>query len=199
MKLDAKNVTGTADVVGGAKPMAGRYLAIVTEVDDSRTKKDGTPGNSTVVSWEILGGTTPGQEGRKLTQYLHLNDSGEETDKHLRFALATGILEPGKARDDIDLESEGPNKLAVIEVAEFPTKDGKKDRGIGDYGMAIWHLKDKDAEPVLKIKAVAAALKTALGGNTEKQKATEQPEPATAGAVAASSNGPAAADEWADV
>lgn len=151
MKADAGQATKPSDISGNTPPLPGQYHVVISAANGARVKKDGSALNADIVEYQVLAGTVPGQEKRAITQFLWLDDNGNETDLHTRFALASELVKPGEARD-VDLDAEAPGKQLVINVVEFTKKDGSKARGIGNYGYDLWHVADAEVASVPKSK-----------------------------------------------
>ena len=115
-------------------------------------KKDGSPLNATIVEFEVLTGSVPGQEHKTVTQWFHLDDNGNEDaeycEKVSRLSMAAGILKPGEEKDieASDLE----NCQVVIKVQNYKKKDGTTGCGVADYGLAIWGVNHPDVASVPK-------------------------------------------------
>lgn len=152
MRASAKNAQSESDLKGKPAPVAGLYHVTITKVNDSRVKKDGSPLNATVVEFEVLAGSVPGQEGKEVAQFYYLGDEGQETaeycEKVSRLCMAAGLLKPGEEKDidAADLE----NCQVVIEMADYTTKAGKTGVNIKNFGLAIWGVNHPDVASVPK-------------------------------------------------
>lgn len=192
MKANAQEFEKTTDASGNTPPLPGQYHVVIKAANGARCKKNGDQFNADIIEYEVLAGTVPGQEGRAVTQFLWLDD-GNETDLHTRFALASGLVKPGQARD-VDLDQEAPGLQLIINVVEFNKKDGGKGKGIGNYGFDLWGVNDPEVAGVPK-DADALALLPEAGAKPTKAKAEAEAtaEPVAAGATAT------ADDEFADI
>lgn len=155
MKASATNYKSESDVQGKPAPVAGKYHMDIASVNDTRRKKDGGVLPYTIVEYEVLNGTVPGQEGKKVTQFIELDENGNETadyiEKATRLCLAAGILKPGEERDVDAKELEHCQVVVGVEVWESK-KTKKSSTGVGDYGMAIWSVDNADVADVPKNK-----------------------------------------------
>ncbi len=151
MKASAKGYQSESDVQGKPKPVAGLYHCMITGVNDSRVKKDGSALNATIVEFEVLAGSVPGQEGKSVTQFYHLSENGEENaeycEKVSRLCMAAGILKPGEEKDvdAADLEK----CQVVIKMSDYTSK-GKAGVSIDNFGLGVWGVGHPDVAAVPK-------------------------------------------------
>jgi hypothetical protein len=140
----------------------------VAKVDASLDKY-----NAQITTLEVLAGTVEGQEGRQLTHFLNLNDDGQYTKKHLRFALATGLIKPGEKKDEVDwTAAEGKQLVFSVEKRESK-KDGKVYTQVSGYGLDLWCVDNPEVKDVPKNKE---ALKLRGQPKSQKPKEAEKDE-----------------------
>ncbi len=205
MKMSAAGVTDENEIQGPKRPVPGKYHVVVNAVDDTKEKL-----NATIVEYQVLAGTVPGQEGLTLQDNLwYEKDTGNSGQQHLRFAIATGLLQPD-TEADIDLE-DAIGRQVIIEVEKRKGKDGKEYTNVAKYGLAIWRINNPEVVDVPRYNpATAPAANSAAPGTTAPATgpvpapatpATGTPvtgAPATGGPVATGQ--PAAAtDAWGSV
>ena len=162
MRASAKNYKSESDIQGRGRPEPGTYHVIVESdgVKENAVKKDGTSMNCSIVPCEVLSGTVPGQEGKEITLFLQFDDKGNPSEKHFRFCMASGLLKPGEERD-FDFEAEAPGKQLVVQVEHYTDKGGKQQLSVGEYGLAMWHVNNKDVTNVPKNAQALALLANA--------------------------------------
>ena len=152
MKASAKGYQSESDVKGKPAPVDGHYHVTISNVNDSRARKDGSPLNATIVEFEVITGSVPGQEGKTVSQWYNLNDQGVETaeycEKVSRLCMAAGILKPGEEKDvdAADLE----NCQVIIKVQNYAKKTGGTGCGLADYGLGVWGINHPDVASVPK-------------------------------------------------
>lgn len=187
--LGAKNVQSEDDIQGNARPLPGRYHAIVKEVDESMEKVD-----KIIVEFEVLAGTTPGQEGRVVTEYFAITEKA--ISRLTRLALVLGLLKPGEEERNVAFsESVGRDLVIEVEPNEYTNKDGKEVKTVRVTYLGFWSTGNeavadvpKDAEAVDKV-----VVKDAFG---EPVQGSQVPNVAPAtGTVTAPTN--PTADKWA--
>ena len=192
MKASGKGYASESDIKGKPAPVDGLYHCTIPHVNDSRTKKDGSPLNATIVEFEVLAGTVPGQEGKTVTQWFNLADDGTENaeyfEKVSRLCMAAGLLKPGEAKeiDGKDLE----NCQVIIKAANYKKRDGGTGCGIADYGLAIWGINHPEVASVPKnLDAVRlwreATGQTVGGGNGQAGNGHSPAAPMTSGTASA--------------
>ena len=173
MALDASKQKSESDVSGRAKPEAGTYLMIVEHVDSSQEKHD-----AIMADVKVLSGDPENQKGRSLRHMMFLDDEGDYTEQHLRFALATGVIKPGEVSESPDW-SMAEGKLIIAGVEKVKNKkDDAIYTNISNYGMDIWSIDNPDAPEIpLDEKAVAIARggkpKTDSGRQRKQKPTTE--------------------------
>jgi len=152
MKASAKNVQSESDMKGKPIPADGFHHVTIIHVNDSRVKKDGSVFPYTVVEFEVLAGSVPGQEDKTVSQFYALGQNGEETaeycEKVSRLCLAAGILKPGEEKD-VDL-SDLENAQVVIKSQSYEKKDKTIGCGLADYGLGVWGVGHPEVASVPK-------------------------------------------------
>jgi len=149
--LDASGIRDENEVLGNRRPDPGCYHFVVTHVDDSMQKQV----NAIVVTMQVLQGVVADagpigpQIGRELSHMMFHDDQGQYTDKHLRFAVATRLLQPGTAADVDWQQAVGLQCVATVESV-VSKKDGKAYCNIADYGLAIWHPLNPEVKNIPK-------------------------------------------------
>jgi hypothetical protein len=192
MKASAKGYQSESDVKGKPAPVDGFFHTTIAHVNDSRTKKDGSPLNATIVEFEVLAGSVPGQEGKTVTQWFQLDDNGNENaeycEKVSRLCMAAGLLRPGEEKDiDAgDLE----NCQVIIKVQNYTKKTGGTGCGLADYGLGVWGVNHPDVAAVPKnLDAIRlwreATGQPASGGNGQSGNGHSASAPVAGSAAAA--------------
>ncbi len=193
MLTDATGVKTHTEITGTGEPLPGGYHVVVQEVDESMVKVQGV-----VVEFAVQKGTVPGQEG-KIHREVFWTNNKNFRDRMIRLALVLDLVRPGEKRDV--RFADGVGRHCKIQVEETTSKkDGKTYRNIGDWGMAIWKMSDKEAEAIpvddVALRATpgnaAASAAPAAPPTTAQQSAQPQavqatiattPQPVAAGAV----------------
>lgn len=181
LDLDAGGVQNESEFGGSQRPLPGRYHVAVKRADDSMEKSD-----KVVVEFEVLAGTTPGQERRTHTEWYAVTDKA--LPRLTRLALACGLLRPGERKGVDFAEAEGRQLVIEIEENDYTDKDGNEKKGVRVTWMGMWSLSNPDVADVPK-NAAAAKL---VGGNGNGNRNGQQ---ATAPAAAPA----AAGDDWAGI
>lgn len=178
MRLNAREKKSVDDI-GFTPPLPGRYHVMVVGVDASLSKFP----KSIAIEFEVLAGTTPGQAGRKHTEFMSTAEAAQ--DRLLRLALATGILSPGEERDVVFQEAVGRQIIIELESHEY---QGKTTRRVPFAGF--WPIGHKDQSDV---PLDQEALKGHKAGRTVAAAAgepvTQAPAAAASGATKASGAG----------
>ena len=200
--LGATNVQSEDDIQGNARPLPGRYHAIVKEVDESMEKID-----KIIVEFEVLAGTTPGQEGTVVTEYFAVTEKAIPRLK--RLALSLGLLRPGEPERDINF-SDAIGKDLVIEVEpnEYTNKAGKEVKTVRLTYLGFWSTGNEAVADVPKdTEAVGDVRQTDAWGQPVEQPAANgqlannQPVDSQAASPVAAQPTPTAtapaADKWA--
>jgi len=155
MSLDATGVKNESDVRGRQLPEPGTYHGIVQHVDDSQDQHD-----AIIVELEVLAGDTDGQRGRTLRHMMFLNDEGQYTDRHLRFALAVGLIRPGEAKEPDWKEAEGRQLVFAVEKRAGKKKDGTAAEftNVANYGLDLWGVNNPEVADVPKDQKALAIM-----------------------------------------
>ena len=149
--LGATNVQSEDDIQGNARPLPGRYHAIVKEVDESMEKVD-----KIIVEFEVLAGTTPGQEGRVVTEYFAVTEKA--IPRLQRLAVTLGLLKPGEDdRNVLFSDAIGRDLVVEVEPNEYTNKDGKEVKTVRVTYLGFWSTGNKAVADVPKYSAVAQA------------------------------------------
>lgn len=197
VKMGAKQVQSEDDIQGNARPLPGRYHAMIKHADDSFEKFD-----KVIVEFEVLAGTTPGQEGRTHTEFYSCTEKA--LPRLQRLALCIGLLQPGEEEKEVEF-SEAEGKQLVIEVEENEyekeDKEGNKktQKGVRLSFLGMWSLHNKAVSDVPKNRDALKLLDEADGngvGKGDGGNAKEEPE--AVGATQGSDGGPTK-DKWADL
>lgn len=202
-----KHTTG-GDTSDGGKFLAddGTYHLLVTKMDETPTKKDGTPIDNAAFRAElaVLAGTVESQKD-KVTDILFFgpkpsdkNDGAFAKKKIDRFFLAAGLatreqLDQKDNELDIDLQQACGRQI----VAKFTSEEGKNGKlMLGLSFTDIWHVDDSSCKAVPKDAESLAMLPA-----TERwigEKATDK-KPADKSADKPAEKQPPAADDYSDL
>ena len=183
--LGATDVQTEDDLAGNTRPLPGRYHAIVKEVDESMEKFD-----KVIVEFEALSGTTPGQEGRCVTEFFAITDKALVRLK--RLAIVLGLLKPGEPEKDIAF-ADGVGQQLVIEVEENRyEKDGKTIDGVRVGFLGFWSMGNPAVADVPK-----CADGESLAGKDAKQSSPTEAAPTQEPVAAAASS--KSDDKWANL
>ena len=178
VKLGAKNVTSEDDLGGANRPLPGRYHVVVKHADDSMEKVD-----KVIVEFQVLSGTTPGQEDKVITEMFALTEKA--VVRLERLAVCIGLLKCGQ--DDVEIDfAQAEGRQLVIELAERSyEKDGQKKTIVALTFAGMWSVGNPAVEDVPKnhdaIRLMQEAGQTANDGDPA-------PAPVAAGN-----------DKWADL
>lgn len=152
MKLDCTKYK-TEDEARSSFVAPGRYHVQIQNADDSFTKYP----NSVVVTFELLNGTVPGQDGKKHTEFFSTSEKALE--RLQCFAIAAGLVTPGEGRE-INFATDAPSKQLVIELEEnqYEKKDGSKGTGRRITYKGMWSVGHKDVADVPKDREMIALI-----------------------------------------
>lgn len=183
--LGATNVQSEDDIQGNARPLPGRYHAIVKEVDESMEKVD-----KIIVEFEVLAGTTPGQEGRVVTEYFAVTEKA--IPRLQRLAVTLGLLKPGEDdRNVLFSDAIGRDLVIEVEPNEYTNKEGKEVKTVRVTYLGFWSTGNKAVADVPKYSAVDGG-SCGNGWNGASGENGSQP---VAGPT--TTQAPPAADKWA--
>lgn len=159
VRLGATGIQSEDDLHGNMKPLPGRYHAFVKSVDDSFEKLD-----KVVIGFEVVTGTTPGQEGREISVFIRTNET--ETPRLTRFAIVTGLLKPGEPEREVVFE-QARGKHLVIEVEEnqYTNKDGKDVSTVQVSWFGMWSIGNKQVADVPKDMQAITKMKELFGND----------------------------------
>lgn len=154
INLNASSVKSASELTLGGLPLPGRYHVMVT---------DCTEGDSSVeAKFQILAGTTPGQEGKQLTEWFHISDKAIK--RLVRFAMCAGLIAPGEEKDVDFVGAVGAQLVIEVEEQEY---QGKKKTRISADGL--WPVDDAAVASVPKSADAGelAAASTAAAADDE--------------------------------
>lgn len=188
VELGAENVQSEDDIQGNARPLPGRYHAVVKECVEKSAEELKQDHDKVVVEFEVLAGTVPGQEGRVLSEFFTISDKA--LPRLQRFALCVGLLKPGEKMRSVQVE-EAVGQELIIECDENKGRDGKTYINLTYMGM--WSLGNKEVADVPKLKGGSQGQRQ---GQQQSQQQSQSQESAqqTAGGSAGGGN-----DKWADL
>jgi hypothetical protein len=169
--LGAKHVESEDDIQGNARPLPGRYHVVVKDVNETFEKFD-----KVIIEFEVLAGTTPGQEGRVVTEFFATSEKA--LSRLQRLAIVLGLLKPGEEEKEIEF-SDAISTQLVIEVEENQyEKDGKTIKTVRVAYLGMWSLNNKAVGDVPKDGEAAKLAEgngkkelveaTATGGDSDK-------------------------------
>lgn len=121
----------------------GLYHCIIVDVTGG-TSRNGTPYDR--LKLEILTGEHLDQERKTLYQCIFYQKDGDrhvETNAHVRWAWAAGILHPGETIDF----NPGMLRGKQVIVRVVPQKDPNYSE-VGDRGYAVWLMGNEDVANV---------------------------------------------------
>jgi hypothetical protein len=185
VSLDGQDVKSEDDIQGNTRPEEGRYHVVVKDVDESFEKFD-----KIIIEFEVLAGTTPGQEGRTLSEFFAVTEKAIPRLK--RFALCVGLVKPGDPERDVSfLDAVGRD--LVIEVVKKKGKDDKEYSNV-DY-MGMWSTGNEAVADVPKLALAnqQATQQTTQSQQARQQTAAEQPQQSQ------TTQQTATKDEWSDL
>ena len=161
MLLDAKNAQSEDDFSGNARPLPGRYHAVINHAEEKGSKKKGTPGLELEFQ-VIIDGLSPdgktktsGQSNRTIPLFLSYiggDDSKTQTciNRVCRLALSCGILRPGESKEPDWSEAVGRELVIEIETQEYTDAQGNEKNGSQISFMGFWSLGNKEVANVPK-------------------------------------------------
>lgn len=196
VSLNAANVKSEDDISGNNRPLPGRYHAVVNAAAEKASKKKGTMGLE--MEFQVLAGTTPGQEGRTIPLFLAYEGADEsKTRKCLervtRVALCSGILQPGESKEVDWDDAIGREMVIEIDNQEYETTGGEKRQGAQVSYLGFWSLgnqavadvpKDSDSPGMMALRNGGKSNGNGNGVTKATGTTTAAKEPAMAGAGA---------------
>jgi hypothetical protein len=192
MKVNTQNYQTESDVKGTDRvAVPGFFHCNMVGANDSRVKKDGSPLNATIFEGEVLAGTVPGQEGKKVVLYYSLGENGEENDEYTgkvsRLAMACKLI--GGGQPDRNLQAEDfDGSQFVVRIDEFTSK-GKKGHSVGDFGLAVWGVDNPEVASVPKNLEAIRLWKEARGITTGNGQSNGKSNGHSNGHASANGNG----------
>jgi len=160
LTFGAEDVKGEDDIQGASKPLPGRYHVLIK--DAAHKEVNGKP--KVIMDFEVLAGTTPGQEGRTLTEFFAVTP--KTVDMLRRLALVTGQLKPGEPPKAIDF-SRDIGKQLVVEVVpnKYENREGQVVETVRVDYMGFWSLGNPAVNDVPRDKD---AIKDGVQGRMQK-------------------------------
>lgn len=184
MLLDASEYKSVDELTGNAPPLAGRYHAIIKTVDEVKYP------DKIAVSFEVLKGTTPGQEGRGFVEFFSLSDKARP--RLLLFCVASGLMKVGQRADVSITAAEGRQMIIEVELKPY---EGKTYARLTYRGM--WSLDNPEATDVPRAHDMEKYADATL---TESAAALTATAAAPAAAKAPASDDPGQPDDpWANL
>ena len=182
VRVGAQNVKSEDDISGFQKPLPGRYHVVVKHVDETFEKFD-----KIVIDFEVLAGTTPGQEGREVTEFFACTEKA--IPRLQRLALCLGLLRPGEADRDVEFtDAVGRDLVIEVEENKYTNKTtGKEVEGVRVGYLGMWSTGN---EAVADVPKAAVGSGGANGGG---QAATTTTKTETATTTKAATGG---GGEW---
>jgi len=196
--LNAQNAQSEDDFSGNARPVPGKYHAVVNHAEEKGSKRKGTPGLD--LEFQIIrdgigadGQPTSGQTGRSIPLFLSYiggDDSKTQTclNRVTRLALCCGVLNPGEAKEPDWQDAIGHELVIEIESQEYEQQNGEKKTGSQVSFMGFWSLGNKEVANVPKdittpgmqqlAKAGGPVNHPTAGSNGGTAAATSSPAPA---------------------
>ena len=134
--------------MNGFSPIAeGRYHCLIIDVVSGMCR-NGSPYDR--IKLQILAGEQPDQEGKTLNNtlfYKEKNGGFTESDAHVRWAWAAGLLKPGQSIDFTPSMLRG--RQVIVEVVR--QKDSEFSE-VAQRGYSVWPLDSPDVANVPKAK-----------------------------------------------
>lgn len=145
---------------GGDRPEAGNYHVLIVGADHY-----GGRNNEMLVDYEVLAGTTPGQEGKVHRDYY--SKSEKAVGRILQLAVALGMttveelqrLKDAGKEPDLDFEKDGVGRQCCVAV-ENDEYEGKTRTKVN---FGIWHVDDSRAATIPKHAAQLATFRKQYG------------------------------------
>ena len=150
VSLSAKGVQSESEVASGQKPVKGRYMAMISKVDETMERKD-----QVIVDFKVLAGNVPDQADRVITEYFSISEKA--LPRLTRLAMCAGLLKPDEVAD-VSFSS-GLGRVLFIEVEDHEyEKDGKKNQTVRVSFGGMWSLGNPDVADLLKVPEIAAKI-----------------------------------------
>lgn len=146
-------------------PLPGRYHVMVKDVDETEAL---SKWESIVMTFEILAGTIPGQEGKTLREFFSVKETAAKRLNLL--AMVTGLLSLGEKREVRFSEARGRQLIIEIEEQEY---QGKKRARVPWAGL--WRLDHPDVKDVPRDAAMTRMASQATAQPTSNAAAPATP------------------------
>ena len=209
VRMGARDVQSESDVQGSQRPLPGLYHVVVKDAL-AEWKVDADNGGKTWeeceednaerlnILFEVLAGTTPGQEGREIRERFYVSEKA--MPRLTRLALATGLLLPGEGEKEV-VFAESVGRQCVVELVpnKYKDRDGNDKETVQVAFLGIWSLVNPEVKDVPKDEAAIRG-----EGAGEKKQAAGAPSAAAteaaSSAVATTGTDDAGQDEdWSDL
>jgi hypothetical protein len=168
---------------GGSRPMPARYHVAVNQCELGASKEKGTPGINIELQ-VIAEGLAPDgkthtrdQTGRTIPGFMAMmsekgdKETGSCLNQIARFAMATGLLQPGEAKDTDDIAWDnaiGRELIVEIEGRKYTDKGGTERQGSQIAFMGFWSLGNAAVRGVPRDPASPGMLAYAKNGPPQK-------------------------------
>lgn len=157
VSLSAKGVQSESEVAAGGKPSPGRYLVMVSKVDETMDKSD-----QIIIDFKVLAGNVPDQVDRVMTEYF--STSEKAISRLTRLAMCMGLLQPDQVADVAF--SNGLGRVLFIEVENHTyEKDGKKKETVRVSFGGMWSVGNPDVADLHQVPEIAAKIAQLRSGN----------------------------------
>lgn len=157
--MGAEGVQSENDIEGQQRPLPGQYHVVVKDATE-KSADERRNHDQVILDFEVLMGTTPGQEGRTITEYFAVTEKA--VCRLQKLALCLGLLKPGEEERDVDFAAAAGRQLVIaIEENKYKTKDGQEKEGVRVGFLGFWSLDNKEVADVPKD---AEAIKIAASG-----------------------------------
>lgn len=193
--LNAENAKSEDDFSGNARPLPGRYHAVINHAEEKSSKKKGTPGLE--LEFQVLadgiapdGKTkTSGQANRTIPlflSYVGSDDAKTQTciNRVCRLALACGVLNPGEAKEPDWNEAIGRELVIEVENQKYTDNAGAEKEGSQVSFMGFWSLGNKEVANVPRDATTPGMQRLAKAGGNGNGTAANVPKPPATPAAA---------------
>lgn len=168
VRMGATNIKSEDDISGGKRPLPGRYHCVVKHVDESFEKVD-----KVVVTFEVLAGTTPDQQGREIVEYYACTEKA--LPRLTRLAIVTGVLQPGEAERDVEFTPAiGAHLVVEVEENKYTKQDGTEVETVRIGYMGMWSLGNDEVKEVPKDQQAIDLWRNSGFGGGAAEVATQQ-------------------------
>ena len=174
-------VDSAEDLKGGGLPLPGWYHVVVASaVEEVKAKAAGGESHYVEVGFEILAGTTPGQEGKKFREKLYLTEKAEK--RLWALGMATRLLNDSHYGKPLEMEESaliGLQCCVKVDARNYTDSNGQEKQGI-QVGFLDFH--DVAAEEVANCPKCAKSLSllTPLAKKSGTAAAAKKKSPAPA-------------------